>query len=325
MSKKMNNEKLKPLNIFIPTILFPTILLCITLLIVFNTGKYQNWSSKTILSNSIGSKKFNNNNSNVNKINNINSKNAILIDNDNGKIIAQKNSDERCYPASLTKIMTALVAIENLNNLDTEIPIKSSIFSSLKDSNASMSGFLPDEKVKAIDLLYGIILPSGAESSIAIAEYISGSEDKFVNLMNKKAKELGMKNTHFTNVIGLHNYDHYTTVYDLSILLDYALENETFRSIFTTEKYSTSPTNLNSAGITFRSTTFEKIDEEDLGRGKVIGGKTGYTDKAGLCLASLLEKKGKEYILITTGADKTAEKSASNITDAFNIYNTYFH
>jgi len=205
-----------------------------------------------------------------------------------------------------------------------KIPIRSGMFESLRKSGASMTGFLPDEKVKAKDALYGIMLPSGAESSIAIAEYISGSEDNFVKLMNEKAKELGMKNTHFTNVTGLHNNNHYTTVFDLSLLLDYALEDEIFRTIFTTERYSTSPTNLNSAGITFSSSAFEKMDAENFVRGKIIGGKTGYTEEAGNCLASLLENNGNEYILITTGAKKTDKEPSSNIVDAFNIYNTYF-
>ncbi len=327
MFKERNNKKLKPMSIFIPTIIFPTILLCITLFTVYNTGKYQNWnnSNTSQTSSLIFNKSSDKNNSEIPIIRNMISKNAILVENSSGKIIAQKNKDAKCYPASLTKIMTTIVAIENLNDLDVEIPMKSSIFESLKNSNASMAGFLPDEKAKAKDALYGIMLPSGAESSLGVAEYISGSEDKFVDLMNKKARELGMKNTHYSNTIGLHNSDHYTTAYDLSILLDYALENDIFKSIFTTDRYSTSPTNLNSAGITFRSTTFDKIDNENFGRGKVIGGKTGFTDKAGLCLASLLEKNGKEYILITTGAEKTNNESSSNIIDAFNIYDTYFH
>ena len=102
--------------------------------------------------------------------------------------------------------------------------------------NASMAGFLPGEKVKVIDLLYGNILPSGGECSIALAEQISGTEQKFAELMNKKAQELGMNNTHFTNATGLHDESHYSTVRDLSILLQYALKNETFHKIFQTKK-----------------------------------------------------------------------------------------
>jgi len=305
--KQHKKRKLKPI------FLMAIILLSITLL-VYSIGKLNN-----ITVNSLSQE-----NSEIDELKNIRSKNAILVDNNNGKIIAEKNSNTRCYPASLTKIMTTIVAIDELNDLDVKIPISNSIFESLRKSGASMAGFLPDEEVKAKDVLYGIMLPSGAESSIAVAEYISGSEDNFIKLMNEKAKELGMKNTHFTNVTGLHNNNHYTTVFDLSLLLDYALEDEIFRNIFTTEKYSTSPTYLNSAGITFSSTTFEKMDAGNFVRGKVIGGKTGYTEEAGNCLASLLENNGNEYILITTGAKKTDKEPSSNIVDAFNIYNTYF-
>ncbi|GAA0230388.1 D-alanyl-D-alanine carboxypeptidase family protein [Metaclostridioides mangenotii] len=305
--KQHEKRKLKPI------FLMAIILLSITLL-VNSIGKLNN-----ITVNSLSQE-----NSEIDELKNIRSKNAILVDNNNGEIIAEKNSNTRCYPASLTKIMTTIVAIDELNDLDVKIPIRSSMFESLRKSGASMTGFLPDEKVKAKDVLYGIMLPSGAESSIAVAEYISGSEDNFIKLMNEKAKELGMKNTHFTNVTGLHDNNHYTTVFDLSLLLDYALEDEIFRTIFTTEKYSTSPTNLNSAGITFSSSTFEKMDAENFVRGKVMGGKTGYTEEAGNCLASLLKNNGNEYILITTGAKKTDKEPSSNIVDAFNIYNTYF-
>lgn len=308
--KRKSKQKLKSI------ILMAIILLSITLL-VYSTGKFTDLKNITV--NSLSQE-----NSEIDKLKNIRSKNAILVDNKSSEIIAEKNGNTRCYPASLTKIMTTIVAIDELNDLDVKIPIRSGMFESLRKSGASMTGFLPDEKVKAKDALYGIMLPSGAESSIAIAEYISGSEDNFVKLMNEKAKELGMKNTHFTNVTGLHNNNHYTTVFDLSLLLDYALEDEIFRTIFTTEKYSTSPTNLNSAGITFSSSTFEKMDAENFVRGKIIGGKTGYTEEAGNCLASLLENSGNEYILITTGAKKTDKEPSSNIVDAFNIYNTFF-
>ena len=308
--KQQEKRKLKP--IFIMAI----ILFSITLL-VNSIGKFVDLNNITV--NSLSQE-----NNEIDKLKNIRSKNGILVDNNSGEIIAEKNSNTRCYPASLTKIMTTIVAIDELNDLDVKIPIRSGVFESLRKSGASITGFLPDEKVKAMDVLYGIMLPSGAESSIAVAEYISGSDDNFVKLMNEKAKELGMKNTHFTNVTGLHNNNHYTTVSDLFLMLNYALEDETFRTIFTTEKYSTSPTNLNSAGITFRSTTFDKMEAENFVRGKIIGGKTGYTEEAGNCLASLLENNGKEYILITTGAKKTDKEPSSNIVDAFNIYNTYF-
>lgn len=320
MSKKSNYKRTKYINGFVQTLLFPVLLLCLTLFIIYSTGKYKNPEPFTPAFNTSKSYQTNNN---ISKINNIDSKNAILLDYKSGKILAQKNDTSKCYPASLTKIMTTIVAIENLDDLNIKIPIDQKIFDELNNSNASMTGFLPNENVKAKDLLYGIMLPSGAESSIAVADYISGSEDKFVDLMNKKARKIGMKDTHFENSTGLQDPNHYTTAYDLSILLEYALKNQTFKSIFTAERYSTSPTNVNSTGITFRSTVSEKIQAGGFPSGKIIGGKTGYTENAGLCLASLLKSDDREYILITTGAPKNSDQVHSNISDAFKVYNTY--
>src|SRR5699024_6501471 len=129
------------------------------------------------------------------------------------------SSDEKIYPASLTKIMTAIVAIENLPDLDEQIYLSEDMFEKLYSENASMAGFLPNEKVAAIDLIYGALLPSGAESCIGLADAIAGSEKSFVKLMNEKAEELGMNDTHFTNSTGLHDRNHYTTVNDIAKLL----------------------------------------------------------------------------------------------------------
>lgn len=149
------------------------------------------------------------------------SKHAILVDLKDNKILYAREADERTYPASLTKMMTVLVAIENLSTEMMKVP---NDFSYLYEQNAALAGFLPGDLVRTSDLLYGIMLPSGADAALTVAENIAGSEAKFVKLMNEKSKELGMNNTHFTNVIGLHDNNHYTTVHDLAILLEYALK-----------------------------------------------------------------------------------------------------
>ena len=249
------------------------------------------------------------------------SQNAILVRLDDNTILMKKNSRQKIYPASMTKIMTSITAIEKLTDLSKEIVLSNAMFQDLYKANASMAGFLPDEKVKAIDLLYGVMLPSGAECCTGIAEYISGSEQKFAGLMNKKASDLGMDNTHFTNSTGLQDENHYTTVEDLSILLEYALKNEVFRQIFTASRYSTSPTNKHPDGITFYSTMFKNIRGPGIEGGRILGGKTGYTAEAGLCLASLAEKDGRDYILVTAGAKGDHETEQYNISDACFIYN----
>ena len=251
---------------------------------------------------------------------NLHSSNAILVNLDTNKILLDKDSDEIIYPASLTKIMTVLVAIENIPNLQDKIVLPKSIFKNLYEENASMTGFLPNEEITAEDLLYGSMLPSGADASIGLADYITGSESKFVKLMNEKAKQLGMKNTHFMNATGLHHPDHYTSVKDISILLQYALTNNTFRDIYTAERYSIKSTNLHPEGMTVTSRMFKNLNANEKTRGEIIGGKTGYTEQAGLCLASLATIKGEEYILVTVGAKGDSRTEQFNITDALAVY-----
>jgi len=251
---------------------------------------------------------------------NLHSSNAILVNLDTNKILLDKSSDEIIYPASLTKIMTVLVAIENIPNLQEKILLPKSIFKGLYEENASMAGFLPNEEVTAEDLLYGTMLPSGADASIGLADYIAGSERKFVKLMNEKAKQLGMKNTHFMNTTGLHHPDHYTSVKDISILLQYALTNNTFRDIYTAERYAIKSTNLHPEGMTVTSRMFKNLNAIENTRGEIIGGKTGYTEQAGLCLASLASINSEEYILVTVGAEGDSRTEQFNITDALAVY-----
>jgi D-alanyl-D-alanine carboxypeptidase (penicillin-binding protein 5/6) len=251
----------------------------------------------------------------------LNSANAILVRLKDHSILMQKNSEEKIYPASLTKIMTAIVAIEELPDLNTEIELSNSVFQGLSEADASMAGFQPGERVKAMDLLYGALLPSGAESCVALADYIAGSEKDFAGIMNQKAADIGMVSTHFENATGLHHEYHYTTVKDLAILLSYALQNDTFRQIFTSSRHSTPATNMHPDGISFNSTMFEELNDQNIIGGEILGGKTGYTEEAGLCLASLAQVGGQEYILISAGARGNHHSEQFNITDALAVYN----
>lgn len=250
----------------------------------------------------------------------LHSPSAILVRLGDHAVLMQKQSGRKIYPASLTKMMTAIVAIEKLPDLQKKIELPSAIFQPLYKEDASMAGFQPGEKVGAIDLLYGALLPSGAECCEGLANAVSGSERDFVEEMNRKARELGMDGTHFTNPTGLQDPDHYTTVKDLSVLLGYALQNETFREIFTSSRHSTPPTNKHPDGITFRSTLFQNLKDPSIPGGEILGGKTGYTDEAGLCLASLARKDGAEYILVTAGAEGDHESEQYDIEDAREVY-----
>ena len=245
---------------------------------------------------------------------------AILVELDSGKVLAEHNSGDKIYPASLTKIMTAVLAIENTDDMSQTVTLPYEIFEPLYAENASMAGFLPGEEAVLKDLLYGILLPSGAECCMAFADRIAGSEESFVDMMNEKAAEMGMKNTHFCNATGLHDPDHYSTVKDISVLLRYALQYEDFRQAFSSSRYTTQPTNLHPDGFTFLSTMFRYMDSAGVVGGEIIGGKTGYTEEAGLCLASLVEVNGKEYILVTAKAKGTHRTEQFHILDAVNVY-----
>lgn len=147
------------------------------------------------------------------------SRHALLMDARTGQVLARKQSGEEAAPASLTKMMTVLLATEALPDLDTPVTLPEDIFPALYKADASMAGFQPGETVTVRDLLYGAMLPSGAECCEALARQVSGSEEAFVALMNRKAGELGMKHTHFANCTGLTSPEHYSSAADLAVLL----------------------------------------------------------------------------------------------------------
>ncbi len=241
---------------------------------------------------------------------------AILIAADTGETLAEKSSRAQIYPASLTKIMTALLVIEYSGNLDETVWIPTDIYEQLYAEGASMAGFLPGEETTLRELLYGILLPSGAECCLTAARYIGGTEEMFAELMNQKAAQIGMENTNFTNCTGLQENTHYSSAADIAILLQYALSNATFREIFTSKYYYVQPTEQHPDGFTFWSTLFSQTDSR--ADGVILGGKTGYTEEAGLCLASLLSVGGREYILVTAGAPGSHETEPYHIEDALN-------
>lgn len=243
------------------------------------------------------------------------SRHAILLDAQSGRVLAQKRADERTAPASLTKMMTVLLAIETEPDLDKQVTLPEDIFPALQTEKASMAGFVPDETVTVRDL------PSGAECCEALAQLVSGSEENFAALMNQKAAELGMKNTHFTNATGLTDTEHYSSAADMAKLLQAALHNTTFRTIFTTEHYTTTATAQHPEGVSLTSTLLGKLDGTELPTGtRIEGGKTGYTAAAGLCLASLATVNGKEYILVTLAAPGDHGTEQYNIRDAVHVY-----
>lgn len=250
----------------------------------------------------------------------LSSTSAVLIDLDSGETLAEKNQSQIVYPASLTKMMTVLVALENIEDINTSVTLPEDIFPALREEGASMAGFEPGETAIYQDLLYGAILPSGGECCIALARNISGSEEAFVAKMNEKAAELEMKHTHFTNTTGLQDINHYSSAEDLGAFLKEALKNQAFYEIFTADTYSVAPTNLHPEGFTFHSSMFQTMKESNIQDTYIKGGKTGFTSDAGLCLASLGEVNGKSYILVTAHADGNHDTDPYHILDAVSVY-----
>ena len=241
------------------------------------------------------------------------SKNYCLYDLTDDKIIYEKNIQERTNIASLTKIMTTITAIEKINNLDDYVTITSEMLSNIK-YDASLAGLKIGDKLTYKDLLYASILPSGADATQALAYSLSGSINNFVNDMNTLAKKIGMENSNFVNVTGLDIDNHYSTVSDLLKMLQYALKNETFKTIYTTKSYTLSN------GLVVDATVKKYNNLMKLDISRIIGSKTGYTNKAGLCISSIFESNNHEFIFISTNAE-FIYGNYYNLKDNLNIIN----
>lgn len=253
----------------------------------------------------------------------ISSECVLLIDLSENRVICEKNSTERVRIASLTKIMTAIVALENLDDYDETYTFDRDIIEYLTSENSAVAGFEAGEEVKAIDLLYAAMLPSGGDGAMGIAALVGGSQEEFVEMMNEKATSLGMSRTHFTNATGFDDDDNYSCAYDVSLMFEYALKNEKFREMIATEKYITSPTNEHPDGLTFVSTVYRGFESNDIEFEGLQGGKTGYTGDAGLCLATFAELEGSEYILITLGAGDGSNYPQFHFLDAEKLYSAF--
>ena len=230
-------------------------------------------------------------------------KSIVIVDKEAKKVVAARNPHTREYPASTTKIMTLLVAVENITDWDAKFTMTLDITDPLFVAEASVAGFLNGEQVSMTDLLYGTILPSGADAAMGLAISVAGSEEEFVKLMNDKVKELGLRNTNFTNVTGLHNENNYSSAYDLAIILDAALQNETCKKVLSTYQYKTAVTPQHPEGIELSGTLFSYMYGTEPETATILGGKTGFVNESGYCIASYGKgnESSKEYIIVTMG------------------------
>lgn len=250
------------------------------------------------------------------------STNAILVREDTNEIAAVKGAFERISPASMTKVLTVLVAAEHISpdELNNTFTMTLDITDYAYVNDCSSVGFLENEVVTVRDMFYGTVLPSGGDAAVGLATYVAGSHEAFVDMMNAKLEELGLSKTaHFTNCVGLYDEDHYCTVYDMAMIMKAAVQNEMCREFLSLHTYTTTETEQHSEGITISNWFLRKIEDKDTG-GEVICAKTGYVTESGSCAVSYATcADGKPYICVTTGA----HSGWRCIYDHVEIYNRY--
>lgn len=228
---------------------------------------------------------------------------AALLDVDNHKIIAGKQADSKIYPASMTKVMTLIVVTDNLDKLPQTYTFGFEMLNRLYREEASVAGFLEGETVDVEDLLYGLVLPSGADAAEALAIMTAGSNEEFAKLMNDKCAELGLKYTHFANPTGLYDDEQYTTPSEMAMIMEYAMKDELRAKVLGTYQYKTKATEQHPDGIELTSTMYSRIYGNEAPGVIVKGGKTGFVNEAGSCLVSYaVTNKGHAYIFCTSGA-----------------------
>jgi len=221
---------------------------------------------------------------------------GMVLDLKTGKILFSKNKEKRFYPASTTKIMTAWIALER-GNLEDEVLVS---INAINLEPGSKTVFLePGDRLSLETLLYGLLLESGNDCAIAIAEYLGGSEEGFVQLMNKKVHELGLKNTHFTNSHGLYNPEHYTTPGDLAIIAKEVFKLPKFREIIQTQNYKARFKSLKGDIVRGWVNTNKLIDKQSVFFSfLIIGSKTGYTHLSRYNLVTFARKGEKEVVIV---------------------------
>ena len=248
------------------------------------------------------------------------SENALLIDLESNTILAQKNADARIYPASMTKVMTVLVAAEQITDWDATFTMTQSIIDPLFLADASMAGFVHGEEVSMMDLLYGAVLPSGAEATEALAIVCAGSEEAFAELMNEKAQALGLQDTHFVDDSGLHDENHYTTLSDMAIIMQAALDNPRCREVLTSVHHTSAATGQNPEGVAMTNKFLYRIRPQQTGTVDIQAAKTGYTAQAMNCCVSYgIMENGRAAICVTAHA-WTGDYC---IADHLALYGTY--
>lgn len=237
---------------------------------------------------------------------------------ENSVIVYASGEKERIYPASLTKLMTMLIVIENTADYNQMLEVRYRDLEGLYEANASVFGLNVGDTISIKDALYGLILPSGADCALLLENYVEDNGYDFIELMNQKASLLGMNDTHFSNTTGLFEEDNYTTLYDLNILIDMLYHHSIAREILNTVYYEDD-------GYVFKSTFYNYQHLLSNDRAYISGGKTGFTLESHLNLFCVIHHEDKISFLLLAGADENTEfgKSA-HFKDAKNILDYYY-
>lgn len=230
----------------------------------------------------------------------INSRAAIIYDRTSGHVIYGKNENEQRKMASTTKIMTAIIVLEN-SNLDDIVTVSSKAAS----TGGSRLGLRANDKISVRDLLYGLMLCSGNDAAVALAQHVGGDLDGFASLMNAKCDSLQLTSTHFVTPHGLDNDNHFTTAYELAVITNYALKNETFCNYVGTKNYTVS--------ISGRAKTLSNTNELLGNLNGVYGVKTGFTNGANRCLVTAVKRNNLDLICIVLGADTKKYRTQDSI------------
>ena len=249
------------------------------------------------------------------------SEGAVLIDSSTGKVLYGKNENEKLYPASTTKILTAILAIEKCNLTDKITASNKAIMSI--PSGYSNAAIQPGETLTVQELLDLFLIHSANEVGYIFAEHISGSAENFATLMNQKAVELGCQNTHFTNPSGLHDTKHYSTAYDMALIARYCMKNETFRNVVAKTSCTIEATDKYEQRY-FKNTNDLIIPSSKYYYEYAIGIKTGFTSQAKNCLISASLKDGLELITVALGAEATDDGRSGRYVDTLNLFDYGF-
>lgn len=245
---------------------------------------------------------------------------GILCNVQNKSIVSQKNCKDRISPASMTKVLTLLVACENIKSLDDTVEITIEATDYAYSNDCSSVGFAEGEKVTVEDLLYGTILPSGGDAAYALACYVAGSHDAFVEMMNNKLNKLGISDSaHFTNCVGIYDDNHYCNVYDIAVIMEAAMDNPMCAKVLNTRKYTTTNTPEHPEGIDISNLFMRRIEDKDT-KGEVMGAKTGYVVQSGNCAVSYYTcNDGQNYVCVTADAH-SAWRCVYDHVAVYNIY-----